>query len=77
MAGRWDIPVPEREAYTRARGLRPRRADQLLTIAKQTVLPSDSPNSVGALNEGHFAAQYPAHVHPCQRFAAALTENNA
>ena len=46
-------------------------------MAKPTVLPSDSPNSVGALDEGPFAAQYPAHVHPCQRFAIALTEDNA
>jgi hypothetical protein len=36
------------------------------------MLPSAKDNHVGTLVELDFAAQYSAHVFPCQRFACAL-----
>jgi hypothetical protein len=56
----------------RAWGLGPRRAG-----VQRVVWPSAYLYSVGALKSEDFAAQYPAHGFPCQRFAAALTGVNA
>ena len=41
------------------------------------VWPSDSPNIVGTPNVIDFAAQYPACLCPCQRFACNLTDARA
>jgi hypothetical protein len=41
-------------------------------MTERTVWPSALLYSVGALKKEDFAAQYPAHGFPCQRFAAAL-----
>jgi hypothetical protein len=72
-----DLPVPLQAASTRARGLGPRRAGLVLAIAPQPVLPSAYLYSVGTLDGKLFAAQYPAHEFPCQRFAVILADANA
>ncbi len=59
-----DIPVPVRETCMRARGLRPRRVGVSLALSRQSVLPSAALDGVGTLEEGLFAAQYPAHMPP-------------
>src|SRR5512143_3936754 len=59
-----DLPVPVQMASTRARGLRPRRAELGLAMAPQPVLPSAFLHSVGTLDGKLFAAQYSARVFP-------------
>ena len=58
----------------RARGLRPRRADTVLTMTHRAVLPSAFLHSVGTPDEQLFAARYSARMHPCQRFTDILTD---
>src|SRR5882724_3605663 len=72
-----DLPVPKQVAFTRARGLRPRRADTVLTITHHAMLPSAFLHSVGTPDEQLFAAQYSAHMHSCQRFTDNLADARA
>ena len=46
-------------------------------LSSPMMLPSASPNSVGTPDEMDFAAQYPACLSPCQRFARRLTTAHA
>ena len=39
--------------------------------------PSASPYSVGVPEEGSYAAEYPAHTFPCQRFDVTLASDSA
>jgi len=61
----------------RAWGLGPRRAGVNLAMTVPVVLPSAFLYSVGALEFQLFAAQYPAHWCPCQRFATTLASASA
>ena len=77
---RWDLPVPVQSMSMRAWGLRPRGAQTHLAIAMRPVLPSMWRHHLGTPEYpnarapgGYFAAQYPAHTFPCQRFACVLT----
>ena len=60
----------------RARGLRLRRAPYVLAIAHAWMLPSPSPNKVGA-PDCVFEAQYPAHQCLCLRFVPCLAASYA
>ena len=48
-----------------------------LAMTRSPVLHSAFLHSVGALDIQLFAAQYSAHVFPCQRFAGTLAEASA
>ena len=72
-----DLPVLAQEGSARARGLGPRGVDLHLAMTVQSMWPSASLDGVGTPDEHDFAAQYPARACPCQRFAAALTSDNA
>ena len=56
------------EVYDHARPV------QALARARPSVLPSPLSHRVGALDAYPFAAQYPARMYPCQRFADTLAE---
>ena len=59
------------------RGLRPRRVRQVLAISHLLVLPSAFRYGVGPLIYENYAAQYPARLYPCQRFACSLATGPA
>ncbi len=73
LLGRWQgLPDLARRVSHTCGGLRPRRARRMHTFSRPPVLPSITMNSVGTLIFDDFAAQYPACMSPCQRFAPSL-----
>ena len=48
-----------------------------LAISVRQVVPSASSYGVGVPEGVSFAAEYPAHTFPCQRFVAALSSSSA
>jgi hypothetical protein len=58
-------------------GLRPRRVDEGLALARLIVLPSTHCYRVGTRNQISFAAQWLDCTHPCRRFADTLTGGSA
>jgi hypothetical protein len=68
----------------RAWGLRPRRVRVCLAMPAHPVLPSTKLESVGSLKcpqlaprSANFAAQCPARMYPCRRFALVLANDDA